>query len=150
MGIGLKFEDSGSLLKWNDRLSDLVKIDNPEIKKVNGNIKICWHNKVILNGIMCHPIVEIPDYESIEETFFESISITTSGLDVETKAKCEEWKKHIIKFFGLPIETKIDKEENEEFYLWKIDESYVRLMTYYIHSLRCSLIISTEPQLSVE
>jgi len=142
MVSGLTFEDSGSLLRWGARLTEIATIDNPEITKLNGNIRIGWRDKVLLNGLKCNPIIEIPDYESLDNSSFKSIKVSYGGNDTAIRATFHEFHEHISKYFGAPYQIDNDVEEERESSRWRIEGIEILLTTFRLHGLICSLVIS--------
>ncbi|GAB4161523.1 MAG: hypothetical protein Tsb0033_19110 [Winogradskyella sp.] len=59
---GILFEDSGNLIKWEDDLEIIKRIDNPELNEDRSIIK--WKNKLCFGGQIINVIVTIDNYKN--------------------------------------------------------------------------------------
>ncbi|MFY0598987.1 MAG: hypothetical protein JXR03_04910 [Cyclobacteriaceae bacterium] len=137
MGQGIKFEDTGTFLAWNQDYKELMKLDNPEINNHDDKVDIFWRDKLLLKGLRCSLSASI----IYDDPSFKSLSYTFGLSDKEVTEAFHYIKDHLYEHFGEPYKVNHLDDIDVDYY-WEIDGNKVLLMFYQLHAYRCSLIIS--------
>lgn len=133
---GIYFEDSGSILLWNDDFESIRKIDNPEICG-NGYI-LKWSNKLCLGGQKLNVSVIRNGYDNYNDKL-ESVEFEEQNG--EPWKTYEKYSEFIKKHFGNPTEYK-DDGYGRPTELWNIDDVQIiigvgeRFTEFEIFSIR--------------
>ncbi len=113
---GIFFEDSGNILTWGEKLSNIKRIDNPEILEKGKLLK--WENKTCFGGHKLNLTIRIDKYYN-SNGILEFIDLEEGKKDPRGA-----YKKHssfFKKILGEPTETNTDIYDYKTD-LWTIDD----------------------------